>query len=653
MEEFTFGGEIVWRPTPEQMQRTHLHRFMTRHHLKSLDELLKRSTEDIDWFWNAVLQDLGIEFYVPYERVVDLSQGSPWAKWCVGGQMNIVHNALDKWIGTPTQNRAAIRWEGEEGATRVLTYRDVYREVNRLANGLRALGLGKGDVIGLYMPMCPEIAIALLAIVKIGGIVLPLFSGYGAGAITTRLVDAGATALFTADAVYRRGQIVRMKPTADEAIAEAGERATIKHVIVFHRAGIEVPMHAGRDLDWNEIVDQPPLAETERTNAEDPMMVIYTSGTTGRPKGAVHTHCGFPIKAAQDMMHGLDLHEYDTLHWITDMGWMMGPWEVFGTLLLGGTMMFYDGAPDFPGPDRLWSLVERHGITLLGVSPTLIRALMKFGDEPIKQHDVSSLRAFASTGEPWNPTPWLWLFNTVGAGKLPIINYSGGTEISGGIVMGNWWQPLKPCAFSAPLPGMAADVVDEHGTPVRGQVGELIIRKPWIGMTRGFWHDTERYLQAYWSRFADIWVHGDWAAIDDDGLWYILGRSDDVIKVAGKRLGPAEVESALVKHPAVQEAAAIGIPDDVKGETVVCFCILKPHFTPSDHLRQELKNQVATELGKALAPHAVLLVRDLPRTRNAKIMRRVIRAVYLGKDPGDISSLENPAAVEEIRRAMG
>ncbi len=655
MEEFDFGGEIVWRPTPEQIERTHLKHFMDHHQIKSLEALMRRSTDDIEWFWNAVLDELGIEFYQPYSKVVDLSKRIPWARWCVGGKMNIVHNALDKWIGTPTQNRAAIRWEGEEGATRVLTYGDLYRDVNRMANGLRALGLGKGDVIGLYMPMTPEIAVALLAIAKIGGIILPLFSGYGAGAIATRLIDSGAKALFTSDGVFRRGQIVRMKPTADQAIteAEATGRCAIKHVIVHHRVGIEVPMNAVRDHDWAEVIaDQAPVAATEQTDAEDPLMLIYTSGTTGRPKGAVHTHCGFPIKAAQDMLHGLDLHDYDTLYWMTDMGWMMGPWEVFGTLLIGGTMLFYDGAPDYPGPDRLWQMVERHGVTLLGVSPTLIRALMKFGDAPIKAHNLSSLRAFASTGEPWNPTPWLWLFNTVGGGKLPIINYSGGTEISGGIVMGNWLKPLKPCAFSGPLPGMAADIVDEAGKSVRGQVGELVIRKPWIGMTRGFWNDSERYLQAYWSRFPDVWVHGDWAAVDDDDLWYILGRSDDVIKVAGKRLGPAEVESALVKNPAVQESAAIGIPDEVKGETVVCFCILKPNYAPTDALRLELKNQVANEMGKALAPHAIVFVRDLPRTRNAKIMRRVIRAVYLGKDPGDLSSLENPAAVEEIKQAV-
>jgi acetyl-CoA synthetase len=349
------------------------------------------------------------------------------------------------------------------------------------------------------------------------------------------------------------------------------------------------------------------------------------------------------------MYHGLDMREPDTLYWMTDMGWMMGPWQVFGTLLLGGAMFIYDGAPDYPEPDRVWAMVEHHAISMLGLSPTFLRAIMKYGDAPVKKHSLTSLRVFGSTGEPWNPTPWLWLFDTVGGAKLPIINYSGGTEISGGILMGNMLAPQKPGSFAGPLPGMDADVVDEQGRPVREQVGELVIRKPWIGMTRGFWRDPERYLKTYWSRFPNVWVHGDWAAVDGDGLWYILGRSDDVIKVAGKRLGPAEVESALVKHPAVQECAAIGVPDEVKGEAVVCFAILKLDYAPGEELRAALRACVADELGKPLAPQEIVFVKDLPRTRNAKIMRRVVRAVYLGNDPGDTSALENPGAVEEIR----
>ena len=357
------------------------------------------------------------------------------------------------------------------------------------------------------------------------------------------------------------------------------------------------------------------------------------------------------MKAAQDMAFGTDVQAGEVIYWMTDMGWMMGPWLVFGATLLGGTCFVYDGAPDYPGPDRLWALVERHHISVLGVSPTLIRSLIAHGEEPVRKHDLSSLRAFASTGEPWNPDPWLWLFDAVGGRKLPIINYSGGTEIAGGILMGNPLLPLKPTAFSAACPGMAADVVDAEGNSVRGEVGELVIRAPWIGMTRGFWQDEQRYLETYWSRFKDVWVHGDWAAIDEDGLWYILGRSDDTIKVAGKRIGPAEVESVLVNHPAVSEAAAVGIPHEIKGSEIVCFCILAPGFTGSDALRAELRSKVATEMGKPLQPGEIRFVSDLPKTRNAKVMRRIIRGAYLGEELGDTSSLVNPEAVEEIRKA--
>ncbi len=411
-------------------------------------------------------------------------------------------------------------------------------------------------------------------------------------------------------------------------------------------------MAAGRDVWWDDFVaGQPADAPTERTEAEDLVMIIYTSGTTGRPKGAVHTHCGFPIKGAQDMAHGFDIQEFDTMFWMTDMGWMMGPWEVFGVLILGATMFLYDGAPNFPDVDRIWAMVERHGVTCLGLAPTFARSIMPYGDEPVKRHDLSSLRLLGSTGEAWNPGPWRWLFETVGRSRVPIINYSGGTEISGGIVLGNVLTPLKPCAFSGPPPGMAADVVDEEGNPVRGAVGELVVRQPWIGMTRGFWKDPERYLESYWSRLPGVWVHGDFAAIDEDGLWYILGRSDDTIKVAGKRVGPAEVENILVAHPAVVEAAAIGVPHELKGQAVVAFAVLQSGFEPSDALRGELEAQVAKELGKPLAPQAVLFVADIPKTRNAKVMRRVIRAAYLGEPPGDLSALVNPEAVEQIGQA--
>ena len=648
MSEFQFGGQFVWHPTPELIAQSNLQRFIEKHALGSYGELMRRSTTDIAWFWDTVLHDLDIRFYRPYSHVLDLTEGKPWAHWCVDGEMNIVHNLLDKYAGTEIDNRLAIKSEIEDGTMRGLTYKELRDEVNKMAAALRSLGLGKGDAIGVFMPMVPEIVVAMLAIIKIGGIFLPLFSGFGAAAIVSRLNDADAKALITAAATYRRGKFCPMKPTADEAAAQI---PSLRHLVVLNQAGEwlveDRNIKTGPPARFGSPFDDAP---TERTSAEDPMMIIYTSGTTGRPKGAVHTHCGFPIKSAQDMWHGLDLHPDETLFWMTDMGWMMGPWEVFGTLLLGATMMLYDGAPDFPGPDRVWSLVDRHKVTALGVSPTLIRALRRYGDEIVHRHDLSSLRKFASTGEPWNPDPWMWLFQNVGRGRLPIINYSGGTEISGGIVMGNVLTPMKPCAFSGPLPGMAADVVDENGKSVRGKVGELVIRQPWIGMTRGFWKDRERYIESYWSRWPDTWVHGDWAAVDGDGLWYILGRSDDTIKIAGKRLGPAEVESILVAHPQVSEAAAVGVPDPIKGEALVCFCVLKEGVNGGIDLASALKNKVATELGKALAPKDVLFVADIPKTRNAKVMRRIVRAAYIGEKLGDTSALENPASLEEFKR---
>ncbi len=648
MEQFEFGGAIAWRPTPDYIERSRLVAFMRKHGLNSFDELMQRSTTDLDWFWRAVMDDLGIEFYEPYSRVIDLSTGPATPRWCIDGRMNIVHNCLDKWMGTPAEHRPALRWEGEEGTTRELTYGELFREVNRAANGLRALGIGRGDRVALFMPMCPELVAAFFAVIKIGGIVLPLFSGYGADAVTTRLQDAGVKLLITSDGFWRRGQHVRMKDLADAAVVAA---PSVEHVIVTRRIGAEIAL-GPRDVWWTDLVaGRADECATEHTGADEPLMIIYTSGTTGRPKGAVHAHCGFPIKAAQDLVHCFDVHDGETMYWVSDMGWMMGPWEVFGMTLLAGTVVLYDGALDFPAADRLWALVERHRVNILGISPTLIRSLMRHGEDPVRAHDLSSLRVLGSTGEPWNPEPWKWCFDVVGGSRLPIINYSGGTEVSGGLVSGNVLTPLKPAAFAGPPPGIAADVVDDQGRPVRNQVGELIVRAPWIGMTRGFWNDPDRYFEAYWSRFPGVWVHGDWAAIDEDGLWYILGRSDDTIKIAGKRLGPAEVESVLVDDPAVLEAAAIGVPDEVKGQALVCFCVLRPGYAPNGELTTRLTALVIDRLGKPLKPKAIAFVRDLPKTRNAKVMRRVIRAAYLGEAPGDLSSLENPQAVADIRAA--
>ncbi len=642
--------EVCWWPTPEYVDRSNLKRFMDRHGLASFDELLRWSVADVARFWDAVSQDLELDWYEPYRQVVDTSRGIEWATWWLGGRFNYVHNALDRHARGPSRDRVALVWEGEEGATRCLTYGELYAETNRCANALRALGVRQGDRVGLYLPMIPEVVVAQLAIGKIGAIYTPIFSGFGAEAVAARLQDCAATLLITCDGIYRRGKLVATKEYADEA---ARASPSVQHLLVVDRAGRQdTPWTEGRDVWWHDLVPaQSAEAETERTAPEDPYMIIYTSGTTGKPKGVLHVHGGFPIKGAQDMAHLFDVKPADTFFWFTDMGWMMGPWLVSGCLILGATVFLYDGTPDYPHPDRVWDMVERHRITVLGIAPTVVRALMRAGDDWVTRHDRSSLRILGSSGEPWNPGPWRWYQELVGGGRCPLINYSGGTEVSGGILSSTVLTPQKPTSFSGPVPGMDADVVDDTGRPVRGAVGELVLRQPWPGMTRGFWGEPERYLEAYWARLPGVWVHGDWALVDRDGFWYILGRSDDTIKVAGKRLGPAEVESAAVSHPAVAEAAAIGVPDELKGEAVVVFCVPQPGQAETDALREEVAAAIVKSLGKALKPDRVLFVRELPKTRSGKVMRRVIRGVHLARDTGDLSSLENPAGLEEIRAA--
>jgi acetyl-CoA synthetase len=645
-------SSFAWTPTPGQVQNSRLRSFMTKLGVDTLEELNNLARRDPEQFWGATIDDIGIGWRQRPNRMRDTSEGLPFTRWWTGGRLNLATNAVDRWAEA-TPSREAVVWEGDDGAERSWTYLELAAETARCANALRELGVGPGDVVGLCLPMIPETVAAFLACSKVGAIVTPLFSGYGAGAIVARLRDCEAKILVIADGFLRRGSPVSMKPVADEVVEQT---PSLEHIVVVRRLGnLDVAMQRPRDVWYDEAtVAQPSVAESHDSAADDPFMLIYTSGTTGRPKGTVHVQGGFPIKSTQDMAHCFDVGPGDRLMWFTDIGWMMGPWAICGALTIGATLVVFEGVPDHPGPDRLWSVVARHRVSVLGVAPTVVRALMRHGDEPVIAHDLSLLRVLGSSGEPWNVDPWLWFLERVGGGRCPIINYSGGTEVSGGILGGNMLTPLNPCSFAGPCPGMDADVLDDNGNSVRGKVGELVVRSPWPGMTRGFWRDRERYLETYWSRWPNIWVHGDWAEIANDGLWYIRGRSDDTIKVAGKRLGPAEVESALVAHPAVAEAAAIGVPDPVKGEALLCFVVLHPGIADSDVLRNELSSCVTKELGKALKPSAVLAISELPKTRNAKVLRRIVRAVYLGNDPGDLSSLENHtalAALEEVRAA--
>jgi acetyl-CoA synthetase len=641
--------EIVWRPDPETASRTRIARFMRQHGCASLEALQQRSVADIAWYWDAVARDLGWLWSTPYRQVVDTSRGIQWPRWFVDGRMNLAANCLEKHLSGQRRDAVAVISEAEDGTVRTLTYAELAQAVGRLANALRRLGVGANDTVGVFLPMCQEAVTAVLAISRLGAIYTPCFSGYGAQAVATRLQDCDAKVLITADAFTRRGHRIPMKQTADEAVTEC---PTVQHVIVDRRTGASIPWTAGRDVWWHEAVRaESPVCEALPVEADHPALIIHTSGTTGRPKGTVLTHGGFGMKAAHDWAYLFDANEHTRMFWVTDLGWLMGPLLMTGTLLLGGTVLLFEGTPDYPQPDRLWALCERHRITHLGISPTAVRALMPHGADWVTRHDLSALRIIGSTGEPWNPEPYMWLFEHAGSRHVPIINYTGGTEISGGILGCFPNAPIKPCAFYGPIPGMAADCFHEDGQSVRGAVGELVVTQPWPGMTAGFWKDPERYLETYWSRWPDVWVHGDWAYVDQDGFWFIHGRSDDTLKLAGKRVGPAEIESVLVGHPAVHEAAAIGVPHDVKGESVVCFTVLRPGLTGDDTLRAELIDRVVQAMGRAIRPDRVLFVRELPKTRSAKIMRRVIRATYLGHEPGDLSSLENPGGVQAITAA--
>ncbi|MEZ5425053.1 MAG: AMP-binding protein [Pyrinomonadaceae bacterium] len=653
---------VAWEPSEEVKKSARLTQFMKQTGAKDWDELYLRSIEDVENFTAEVLKFLDIKFDPPYQKLLDTSEGIEWSKWCTGGGLNITEMCLDRWMGTEIEDQAAIIWEGEEGNVNEVSYKELKGDVELCAAGLRAHGLKKGDAIGIHLPMMIETVVALLAINRIGAIAVPVFSGYGVEAISSRMNAVGAKAIFVCDGFPRRGKFINTFEVADQAISNC---KSIEKVFVVPRSYDEdfydsesKSQNKPKLVDWTQELiglgfDDENEQYPENTSADDPLIILYSSGTTGRPKGIAHVHCGFPIKAAQDMAFGTDVGRGTRICWITDIGWMMGPWLIYGALLNGATMVLYDGSPDYPAPDRMWEFCAKHRVEILGISPTLIRVLSTKGDDLPKKHDLSSLRAFASTGEPWNPAPWYWLFDKVGDSRLPIINYSGGTEISGGILMGNPLLEQKPGSFPAPCPGIAADILNEDGgSAAAGEVGELAIRKPWIGMARGFWKENERYLETYWSRFEKIWVHGDFAMKDRDGHWYILGRSDDTLNVAGKRVGPAEIESLLVADERVTEAAVIGVPDEIKGTAMVAFCVLAgsagvPPALPA--LETELKALVAKDMGKPLAPSRILFVSALPKTRNAKVMRRVIRSAFLGEDAGDLSALENPETVEEIR----
>lgn len=640
--------DFVWKPDAGIVRDSNLQRFLSRHGLAGFAALEERALDDPHWFWDAVIAHHGIRFSRPYERVLDLSDGVAWPRWCVGGRTNLAVNCLDRNLELGRGGDDAIVWEGEDGTVRRWTYTELAAESARCAAGLRALGLGRGDVVGIYMPMVPEVAAAFFAIASIGAVALPLFSGFGPAAVAGRLRDASAVAVITADGTLRRGRVVEMKAALDRALEDA---PGVRHVVVLDHLSVATARVEGRDHDWRELATAAgapaPAAEMD---ADDPLMVIYTSGTTGRPKGTIHTHCGAMVKNALDLGLLLDMRAGDALLWMSDMGWLVGPKTIIGSALLGATLILAEGTPDYPDDGRLLRLAEEHGATFLGMAPTVARSFMGKDPAIVARRDLSSLRILVSTGELWDRDSWLWFFNAVGKGRRPILNYAGGTEIGGAILIGTVHHPLRPCAFGGPVPGTGAIIVDGEGQPAAArQKGELAMRRTSIGLTRGLWNDRERYMDTYWNRHPGLWIQGDVASMDEDGLWYLHGRADDTIKVAGKRTGPGEVEQLLLATGLVSEAAAVGVPDRLKGEAIVCACVRSRAADPPDAEAAEmLRDAVAAGLGTPFRPREIRFVEDLPKTRNQKIMRRVVRAILSGEEPGDVSALANPETLSAL-----
>ncbi len=609
-------------------------------YIKEYEPLYQQSLQDPQGFWGKIADEL--EWFEKWDKVLDESE-APFFHWFVGAKTNIVYNALDRHLKTYRKNKLALIWEGEPGDSRTYSYFSLNREVCRFANVLRSMGVKKGDIVTIYMPRIPEQVIAMLATAKIGAVHSVVYGGFSVESLAERIEDAESRVLITADGGWLRGKIVPLKDIADEAMSR---QPTIEHCIVVKRTGQEIYMESGRDYWYHDLMNlpiaTPPMCYTEPVDAEDPLFILYTSGTTGRPKGIVHTHGGYMVHTYATLKYVFDIKDEDRWWCTADSGWVTGhSYVVYGPLLNGATIFMYEGAPNHPYPNRWWAMIERYGITILYTAPTAIRGLMRFGDAWATRHDLSSLRLLGSVGEPINPEAWKWFYTVIGKEHCPIMDTWWQTETGGFMITPLPITPLKPGSATRPFFGVDAAVVDENGHPVApGEEGYLVIKKPWPGMLRTIYKDPDRYCNQYWSKFGDMYQTGDSARIDKDGYVWIIGRMDDVIKVSGYRLGTAEVESALVSHPAVAESAAIGRPHEVKGNAIHAYVMLRQGYEPSDKLKEDLRNHVSHEIGPIAKPEDITFVDSLPKTRSGKIMRRLLRARALGQPEGDVSTLE-------------
>ena len=630
-KEQKFSGEVYY-PAPE---------IVVQAHIPDYDEVNNSAIADLVGFWGRIAAE-NFEWFEPWERVLDDSN-APFYKWFVGAKVNLVHNALDRHMRNATRNKAALIFEGELGDRRTYTYQQLNHEVCKFASVLRAMGVNRGDRVTIYMGRIPELAIAMLACAKLGAIHSVVYGGFSTEALHGRIEDSASKVLITCDGAWLRGNIVELKKIANEAVDRAG---TIQTVICVKRTGQEVEMVPGRDHWYHDLMNLPivdPNLPTEVMDAEDPLFILYTSGTTGKPKAILHTHGGYMVGTATTLKWVFDIKPEDVWWCAADPGWITGhSYIVYAPLVLGATSFMYEGAPTYPYPDRWWQLVARYGITILYTAPTAIRGLMRFGRSWPARHDLSCLRLLGTVGEPINPEAWRWYYTVIGKERCPIMDTWWQTETGNFMITPLPSIPLKPGSATLGFPGVEVDVVNEEGESVPpGEEGYLVIKSPWPGMLRTVYKDPDRYVEQYWSKFGDQgwYLPGDSAKKDEDGYIWVIGRIDDVIKVSGYRLGTAEIESALVSHPAVAEAAVIGVPDELKGNIIKSYCILKQGYEGSENLEKELRDHVGSEMGPIAKPTTVEFVDNLPKTRSGKIMRRVLKAQVLGEDLGDLSTL--------------
>ena len=616
---------------------------MKKHEISSLDELCIKSKNNLEWFWESVDEDIGIVWDEPYTKTLDTSNGIAWAKWFVNGKTNIYKSSVEKFT-KKTPEKIAYDFISEDGIQTKLSYFELNSKVSKFANGLKSLGVKKGDVIAIYLPMIEEAIISILAAAKIGAVQTIIFSGYSSESLQIRLQDCKAKILLTSDGFHRKGKSISQKTIVENAIVDTN----IEKIVVVPYKGIDQYEKSNKIEFYDKLIlNQSNSCSTEIMDSEDPLFILYTSGTTGKPKGVIHTHGGFSVFAGHQASYLVNMGENDRLFWPADIGWITGlVWNVYGLLLTGSNAIIYDGALDFPNSDRIWEILSNYKATIFGISPTAVRLFKKINAKPLEKYSLDTLQNIPTTGEPLDEDSWWWLFEKVGNKKIPIMNLSGGTEIGGAMLSVFPGMKLKPSTVGIPVPGMDLDIVDEDGNQIRGNNGYLIIKQPWPAMTRGLLNDDERYLETYWSKFENIWFHGDYVLADEDNLWYMKGRADDVINVSGHRMSTAEIEHTVISHNKISDAASISIPDELTGEAIVVFFV--PENKNEVNLKADIIEHINKKIGKIAKPKLIFQLSDLPKTRTGKIMRRLLKAKLTGNPLGDLSSLENPDILKEI-----